>query len=403
MTRAAPFQVCGWRTTLSQKANWMAVPSKEETMRSIWTLILTTAFVVPNVLAQSQSAKALNIYVVDVEGGNAVLFVTPSGESVLIDAGNGGPAAVRDAERIMAAARDAGQRQIDHVIITHYHGDHIGGIVELASRIPIREFIDHGANVQPGANIDPIMAAYAALYMKVKHTVVKPGDRVSLGGVDWRIVSAGGEVLKSALPGAGRPNPYCADFRPQAVDASENAQSVGSHVTFGKFSMVHMGDLTWNKEGDLMCPANRLGSADLFIVSHHGQAISNSPALVHALRPRVAIMNNGTRKGGQPDAMKVLFNSPGLEDLWQLHFSLLSGQEYTVPGMFIANAFDEPQDNLPVAPFNAPPQGQQAPPAPQHNGASFYFKITAREDGAFTVTNSRNGFTKNYGLPVSSN
>jgi hypothetical protein len=240
--------------------------------------------------------------------------------------------------------------------------------------------------------------------MKARHTVVKPGDKLSVAGLDWQIVSAGGQVLKTPLRSAGtpRPNPYCADFKPQAADASENAQSVGSYVTFGKFRVVHMGDLTWNKEGDLMCPVNRLGSADLFIVSHHGQAISNSPALVHALRPRVAIMNNGTRKGGQPDAMKVLFNSPGLEDLWQMHFSQLSGQEYTVPGMFIANAFDDPQASLPIAPFTAPAQGQQ-PPAPQHNGPSFFFKVTAREDGTFTVANTRNGFTKNYGLPVSSN
>ena len=114
-------------------------------------------------------------------------------------------------------------------------------------------------------------------------------------------------------------------------------------MTFGKFRVAHLGDLTWNKEFDLMCPANRVGTVDLFVVSHHGQAISNSEVLVHALRPRVAIMNNGTRKGGQPDAMKVIYSSPGLEDLWQMHFSLLSGQEYTVPGVFIANTIDEPQ------------------------------------------------------------
>src|SRR4029078_9353854 len=131
-----------------------------------------------------------------------------------------------------------------------------------------------------------------------------------------------------------------------------------------------MGDLTYNKELDLMCPNNRLGTTDVFIVSHHGQAISNSPALVYALHPRAAIINNGTRKGGQPDAMRVLFSSPGLEDLWQMHFSLLSGQEYTVPEMFIANTIDEQQSALPIMPATAAPQGQQAPPAPQHNGTA---------------------------------
>src|SRR6185312_13858814 len=168
----------------------------------------------------------------------------------------------------------------------------------------------------------------------------------------------------------GRPNPYCTESKPQDPDPTENAQSVSSYITFGKFRMVHMGDLTYNKELDLMCPNNRLGNADLFVVSHHGQAISNSPALVHALSPRAAIINNGTRKGGQPDAMRVLFSSPGLEDLWEMHFS--------------------------------PLRGQQAPAAPTHNGKSNYFKIVAQQDGTFTITNTRNNFSKTY-RPAGSN
>jgi hypothetical protein len=167
-------------------------------------------------------------------------------------------------------------------------------------------------------------------------------------------------------------------------------------MTFGRFKTVHLGDLTWNKELDLMCPANRLGTVDLFIVSHHGQPSSNSPALVHAIRPRVALMNNGTRKGGQPDAMKVLHAAPGLEDLWQIHFSLLSGQEYTVPGMFIANHIDEATPAMPVEAMTPPPPGPGAPPPPVHNGAAHWIKVSAREDGSFTVTNARNGFAKTY-------
>jgi hypothetical protein len=145
-----------------------------------------------------------------------------------------------------------------------------------------------------------------------------------------------------------------------------------------------------------MCPSNRLGSVDLFVVSHHGQAISNAEVLVHAIEPRVAIMNNGTRKGGQPDAMRVLHSSPGLEDLWQLHFSLLSGQEYTVPGMFIANPFDEQPATLPVAAMSPPQPGGGAPPPPAHNGPAYWIKVSAQQDGTFTVTNSRNGFSKTY-------
>jgi len=341
--------------------------------------------------------RTLDIYVVDVEGGNATLFVAPSGQSVLIDTGNGGAAAERDAGRILAAAKDAGLTQIDHLITTHWHGDHFGAMETVAARIPIKHFIDHGGLVEavtPGNAF--VNAGYPKLYASATHTVAKPGDRIPMTGIDWRIVESAGQHTTSPLPGAGKANPYCADYKPGTPDPSENAQSVGSILTFGKFRAAHLGDLTWNKEFELMCPNNPIGTVDLFIVSHHGQAISNSPQLVHALRPRVMVMNNGTRKGGQPDAMKVLHTSPGLEDLWQIHFSLLSGQEYTVPGMFIANTVDDQPSALPVAPTAAPAPGSGAAPPPAHNGAAYWIKISASEDGSFTVTNARNGFSKTY-------
>jgi len=348
--------------------------------------------------ALAQTRTGLDIYVIDVEGGNATLFVPPSGESVLIDTGNVAPAAAkRDAERIMAAIKDAGLTQIDRLITTHWHGDHFGGMAEVAAQIPIREFIDHGPNIQPAQAADDFLQkVYPQLYGKAKHTVAKPGDRVAVAGLDWRIVSAAGEVTKTALPGAGGPNPYCANFKPQEPDPTENAQSVGSIVTFGRFRVAHLGDLTWNKEFNLMCPVNRIGTVDLFVVSHHGQPISNSEVLVHAIRPRVGILNNGTRKGGQPDAMRIINSSPGLEDLWQIHFSLLSGQEYTQPGLFIANLLDEPQPAMPVQPIAAPQPGPNTAAPPQHNGPAYWFKVSAKQDGSFTVTNQRNGFRKTY-------
>ena len=341
--------------------------------------------------------KTLDIYVVDVEGGNATLFVTPSGQSVLIDTGNGGPAAQRDGDRILAAIKDAGLTQIDHLITTHWHGDHFGAMETVASKIPIKHFVDHGGTVEAPAPGNAFVGdGYPKLYAKATHTVAKPGDRIALNGVDWRIVAAAGQHTTAALPGAGKPNPTCAEYKAGMPDPSENAQSVGSVLTFGKFRAVHLGDLTWNKEFELMCPNNPIGTVDLFIVSHHGQAISNSPQLVHALHPRVMVMNNGTRKGGQPDAMKVLHTSPGLEDLWQMHFSLLSGQEYTVPGMFIANTVDDQPASLPIGPMTAPAPGPGAPPPPVHNGAAHWIKISASADGTFTVTNARNSFTKTY-------
>jgi beta-lactamase superfamily II metal-dependent hydrolase len=359
-------------------------------------LLVSCVFTIALATAQPRSSGTLNIYVIDVEGGNSTLFVSPSHESLLIDTGNAGAAAARDAGRIMDAIKDAGLQQIDHLIITHWHGDHFGGLAELASRIPIREFIDHGPNTQPGELADTFLQkTYPQLYANAKHTVAKAGDKISMTGLDVRVVTSAGETVKTPLPGAGKPNPYCANFKPGENNA-EDPQSVGVYITFGRFRTIHLGDITKNKEFELMCPNNRLGTVDVLLGLHHGQASSNSEVLVHALHPRVAIMNDGTRKGGEPEVMKTVHSSPGLEDLWQLHFSLLSGQEYTVPGMFIANTIDDAPPMLPVAPTAAPSPGPGAPPPPAHNGTAYWIKLSAQRDGSFTVTNARNGFSKSY-------
>src|SRR5262249_46326009 len=281
---------------------------------AIWLAVLL--FPAGHNQAAGQTRTTLDIYVVDVEGGNATLFIAPSGESVLIDTGNFAPeAAVRDAERIAAAAKDARLIEINHLITTHWQGDHFGGMAEVAKRIPIRDYIDHGPNIQPVAAFDEFFAKiYPALYGAAKHTVAKPGDTIAVAGLDWRIVTAAGAVLKAPLAGAGAVNASCANFKPQNADTTENAQSVGSVITFGKFRAAHLGDLTWNKEFELMCPNNPIGAIDLFVVSHHGLGVSNSPVLVHGIRPRVAVVNNGTRKGAVPATMKTLFSSPGIED-----------------------------------------------------------------------------------------
>src|SRR6202050_464472 len=321
------------------------------------SLVAVVTAMFASAVAVGQTRTSLDIYVIDVEGGNATLFVAPSGESLLIDTGNAGPAAARDAGRIEDAIKDAGLQQIDHLIITHWHGDHFGGLAELASHVPIREFIDHGTNVQRGELADTFLQkTYPQLYAKAKHTVAKPGDKISMAGLDVRVVTSAGETIRTPLPGAGKPNPYCASFKAGENNA-EDPQSVGVHMTFGKFRTIHLGDLTKNKEFELMCPNDRIGAVDVLLGLHHGQASSNSPVLVHNVHPRVAIMNNGTRKGGEPEVMQTVHSSPGLEDLWQLHFSLLSGQEYTVPGMFIANTIDDQQPTMPIAPMDAPQPG----------------------------------------------
>jgi beta-lactamase superfamily II metal-dependent hydrolase len=351
--------------------------------------------------AAAQPRSSLDIYVTDVEGGNATLFVTPAGESVLIDTGNAN-GAVRDAGRIMDAVRDAHVTQIDHLILTHYHADHFGGMEELSKQIPIKEFIDHGRNVQEGVGADWERDVYPKLYATGKHVVTKPGDRIALKGVDWRIVASAGAVIPaSALPGANKPNRACANY--QDFDNNmEDPMSVASYIGFGRFHTAHLGDLPRKMEFKMMCPNTSLPAVDLYLGLHHGVESSNSPVMVHALRPRVAIMNNGTRKGGDPSTMMSVHTSPGLEDLWQIHFSQLSGQEFTQPGMFIANGIDDVSAVMPVKPMAAPAPGAPGiQPAPVHNGKAYWIKVSAMTDGSFTVTNQRNGFSKTYARPGS--
>ena len=363
--------------------------------RTFATILFALGLSASPALAQR---KTLDVYVIDVEGGNATLFVSPTGESLLMDTGNVPPGAARDAGRIMDAVHDAGLTQIDHLIITHWHGDHFGGLAALAPQIPIREFIDHGQNMQPAQAADDFQQkTYPQIIAtaNAKHTIAKAGDKIRLGGVDILVVTSAAQVLKTPLPSAGKPNPYCGEYKP-GDNNPEDPQSIGIYIAFGKFRAAHFGDITKNIEFALMCPKNSIGAIDVLLGLHHGQSSSNSPVLVKALHPRVAIMNDGTRKGGEPETMQTVHSSPGLEDLWQLHFSLLSGQEYTQPGMFIANTVDDPQPAIPVAPMAAPQPGPNTPPPPAHNGKAYWIKLSAQPDGTFTVTNPRNNFSKTY-------
>ncbi len=339
--------------------------------------------------AQNQTSDTLDIYLIDVEGGNATLFVSPSGESLLIDTGY--PSRGRDARRIIAAATDASLTQIDHLITTHYHRDHIGGLSELTERFPVNHFIDHGPNQDPNGSGAGFEEEYKEIYARAMHTAVEAGDAIAMAGLEITILASAGETIANPLPGAGGQNPYCASFQPWPNNI-EDPLSVGIHIAFGEFRTAHLGDLTRNKEFERMCPNNKLGTLDVLLGLHHGQISSNSEVLVHALRPRVGIMNNGTRKGGEPEVMRTLFSSPGFEDLWQAHFSLWSGQEYTVPGLFIANMVDEQAPSMPIAPL----PGAGAAPAPAHDGVAYWIKLSAQQDGTYTVTNARHGFSKTY-------
>jgi beta-lactamase superfamily II metal-dependent hydrolase len=333
--------------------------------------------------------RTFEAYVIDVEGGEATLFVSPSGETLLVDTGWPGFDG-RDADRIAAVARHAGVKQIDALVATHFHVDHVGGAEALVARLPIRRFFDHGQTVDRGDRAEALFTSYANVRRRGTHRVVAPGDTIPIDGLHVTVIASNGSVLQSPLAGGGLANPSCASFETHGPDITsragdaEDLRSVSLFITFGRFRTVIMGDLTWNKEYDLMCPVNRLGVVDAYFVSHHGSDTSGSEALVHALAPRAAIMNNGPRKGGAVRVFQILAASPGLADVWQNHYSVPAGARHNRPEAFIAN-LDE---------------GSKAAAAPDqtpvHTGPAHWIKVSATEDGAFTVTNSRNGWTRQY-------
>lgn len=327
---------------------------------------------------RSAAAQTMDIYFIDVEGGQSTLVVGPSGQSLLVDTGWPGFGG-RDADRILAAAKRAGVTAIDYLVLTHYHDDHVGGLEQLAARLPFRHVITHGPNGEVGriANIvNPIVERVMSA-TDVPKTIAKPGDVIPIDGVDVKVVASNRQLIAEPVAGASdRPNAKCEGVVQRRADRSENSASVALHITFGRFRFLDIGDLTQDLEFEMACPVNRLGEVDLYLTTHHGAAASNAEVLVHALRPRVAIMNNGARKGGDAPVLDVVRRSPGLEDLWMLHYAVAAGPDLNVPEPLIANTTESTD--------------------PLVNDQGFGIKVSARRDGSFTVTNERNQLTKTY-------
>jgi len=320
---------------------------------------------------KSAPAGPLHIYFIDVEGGQSTLFVTPGGHSLLIDTGwpdHDG----RDADRIIAAAKLAGLHRIDYVLLTHYHIDHTGGVPNLVARFPVGTFIDHGPNRQTG---DPTTEGVYEAYQKVLATgkyhriLAHPGMVLPIPGMRVEVLTSDGKFIQTPLPGAGQPNPYCKISEVRPPDQTENARSNGVLITFGRLRILDLGDLTWDKEMDMMCPDNRIGHVDLLVVSHHGWYQSSSPALVDAIAPRVAVMDNGATKGGSLPTVKTIRAIPGLAAEYQLHYSDEAGAE-NPPAEYLANV-------------QGPDSGN-------------YLEVTATRSGKISVYNPRTGETQAY-------
>jgi competence protein ComEC len=342
---------------MSRATRWMA----------LWGLLACVG-----TAASAQGNGKLQIYFVDVEGGQSTLFVTPTGESLLIDTGWPGHDS-RDADRIAAAAKKAGISKIDYVLLTHFHDDHVGGVPQLVARIPVGTFIDHGPNRETSdATTEHDYEAYQQVLAtgKYKHIVAKPGETLPIKGLKALVISADGNLIDHSLPGGGEANTYCKSSETRAADQTENANSLGVLITFGKLRILDLGDLTWDKEMQLMCPTNKLGHVNILVVSHHGWYQSSSPALVDAIHPQIAVMDNGATKGGSKPTLETFQKVPGLETLWQLHYSEEGGQALNTQDAFIAN-----------------PQGPD-------NGNDL--ELSATQDGSFTVQNPRTGASKSY-------
>jgi competence protein ComEC len=366
--------------------------------------LVTSALTVPALAAEG----TLKVVSVDVEGGGGTLFVTPDGRSLLIDTGwpsNYGllpsPDGARNsADRIVAAAKKLGLSKIDYLIITHYHMDHVGGVVDLVKQMPVGTFIDHGPNVEhlpPGVKDDPQLPGGAPdiLYPKYleaikgsKHIVAKPGQVIRIGSMTDTIVSSDGVVLSKPLPGAGAPNSACDTAESKATRSDggeENTRSVASLIEFGKVSIAMFGDLSWRKERELSCPVGKLGHVNLLIVTQHGSNISSNPASIADMHPDIALMGSGGKKGGDQDPIKLIKASPGLMGFWQTHESF-AHSEWSGDKNMIANL------NPPASAIAA--HAKELFTVPPDQGHAIHAEITT--DGKITMTNDRNGYSKTY-------
>ena len=330
--------------------------------------LMTLALAMP---AAAQTARSsLDIYWIDVEGGAATLVVTPERESILMDTGWPRPDG-RDTERILAAMEDAGLTELDYVLISHFHTDHVGGIGALAERVPIGQLVDHGDSVELSRESGRALWDEYTAVAEGRRRSVAPGDKLPLRRIELSFVAAHRSLIDSLEP--RRPNPLCSSVGAIEPDMGENGHSLGYLLSFGAFRFLNLGDLTPDREHALACPENRLGVVDLYQAPHHGGYGAIRPELTGALQPTVMVINNGPRKGGTPESLAVAQQTAGIEDVWQSHLALADNAAHNTEEALIANLTEE------------------------DDCVGHWLKATVAADGrSWMMTNGRTGHTRTY-------
>lgn len=319
---------------------------------------------------QPEATPTLDIYWIDVEGGAATLVVTPQRESVLMDAGWPRPDR-RDTERIQAAMRDAGITTIDYLLISHFHTDHVGGVPQLAERVPIGQIVDHGDSVEQDGEAGRALWGRYETVADGRRRTVAPGDKLPLSGLEFSFIASHRRLADS--PERRAPNRRCDGLVAPEIDEGENGHSLGYLLSLGAFQFLNMGDLTPDREYALACPENRLGVVDLWQVPHHGGYGAIRPELAGALEPTVAVINNGPRKGGTTTSLAAAQSTAEVGDVWQSHRALADPEAPNTDERLTANLTEE-----------ADCEGH-------------WIKATVQADGrSWTMTNGRTGYSRNY-------